>query len=349
MVAASAWDSVAAELASTASGYHSVIAELTGAAWVGPSSAAMMSAVAPYAGWLGAVSELAEASAAQARSAAAAFEVAFAAVVPPPVIAANRVLMTSLVATNFFGQNTPSIMATEGQYLEMWAQDAAAMYGYAAASAAASVLSPYPSPPRTTTPEGVLEQDLAVAQATAQPAGHTGQTATAATQVAQAASVPQLLGQMSSGAAAYSPVSVLQGQIQSIINTWMPTPTSSWWNLTTSNYTTVLKQTLQAYFAVGIGNFGWSIGQQTFNGLGTTAGSGGAWFPTPQFAGLHLGGIAGAGAVSGNTGGPMLVSAGSAGKVGLLSVPSSWANPATQATLASAVMEDTPLPVGAGV
>ena len=52
--------------------------------------------------------------------------------VPPPVIAANRTQLMSLTATNFFGQNTPAIAATEAQYSEMWAQDAAAMYGYAA-------------------------------------------------------------------------------------------------------------------------------------------------------------------------------------------------------------------------
>lgn len=33
------------------------------------------------------------------------------------------------VATNILGQNTPAIAATETQYAEMWAQDAAAMYG----------------------------------------------------------------------------------------------------------------------------------------------------------------------------------------------------------------------------
>ena len=60
--------------------------------------------------------------------------------VPPPVIAANRALLLALVATNFFGQNTPAIMATEALYVEMWAQDAAAMYGYAGASSAASTL-----------------------------------------------------------------------------------------------------------------------------------------------------------------------------------------------------------------
>jgi PPE-repeat protein len=37
---------------------------------------------------------------------------------------------SALIATNFFGQNTPAIAATEAQYTEMWAQDVAAMAGY---------------------------------------------------------------------------------------------------------------------------------------------------------------------------------------------------------------------------
>ena len=63
--------------------------------------------------------------------------------VPPPVIAANRALLAALVATNFFGQNTPAIMMTEALYAEMWAQDAAAMYGYAGASVAAAQVTPF--------------------------------------------------------------------------------------------------------------------------------------------------------------------------------------------------------------
>ena len=54
------------------------------------------------------------------------------------MIAANRVLLLNLIATNFFGQNTPAIAVTEAQYMEMWAQDAAAMYGYTASSAVAT-------------------------------------------------------------------------------------------------------------------------------------------------------------------------------------------------------------------
>lgn len=63
-------------------------------------------------------------------TASAAFESAFAAVVPPPVITANRAQLASLIATNFLGQNAPAIQAMEHQYMEMWAQDAAILSGY---------------------------------------------------------------------------------------------------------------------------------------------------------------------------------------------------------------------------
>jgi PPE-repeat protein len=63
------------------------------------------------------------------------------------VIAANRSLQLTLVATNLLGQNTPAIAATEALYAEMWAQDATAMYGYAGAAAAATQVSAFDPAP----------------------------------------------------------------------------------------------------------------------------------------------------------------------------------------------------------
>jgi hypothetical protein len=94
----------------------------------------------PYVGWLSETEAQADQAAQQARTAAAAFEAAFAGTVPPPLVAANRAQLLSLVATNVFGQDTPAIAAAEAQYGEMWAQDAAAMEGYAAASSTADPL-----------------------------------------------------------------------------------------------------------------------------------------------------------------------------------------------------------------
>ena len=139
LAASAAWVALADDLYSTASSYGLVISDLT-SSWLGPSSALMAAAAAPYVSWISATAAQAEQTATQATAAVAAYEAAFAMTVPPPVIAANRALLLMLVATNFFGQNTPAIMATEAQYMEMWAQDAAAMYGYAGASSAASTL-----------------------------------------------------------------------------------------------------------------------------------------------------------------------------------------------------------------
>jgi PPE-repeat protein len=167
MAAAAAWNSTAADLTTTAAGAQSVIAELSGGEWLGPSSVAMATAVQPYIEWMESTAgELAQA-ASQAMASAAAYEAAFAMTVPPPVVAANRAQLAVLVATNILGQNTAAIMATEALYGEMWAQDAAAMYGYASSSAGAAVLSPLTAPPQTSNPSGPAAQSGATAQGAA--------------------------------------------------------------------------------------------------------------------------------------------------------------------------------------
>jgi PPE-repeat protein len=169
--AAVAWQGLASELGSAATSYRAVISDLTAGAWVGPSSLAMAAAATPYAAWMTTTATAAEQTAGQLTSAIAAYETAFAATVPPPIIAANRELLAELVATNIVGQNTPAIAATEAQYAEMWARDAGAMYGYAGASAAATTVTPFNPPPPTTNPGGTGTQAAAVAQAAATPAG----------------------------------------------------------------------------------------------------------------------------------------------------------------------------------
>ena len=164
LAAASAWDGLATELYSTAASYGSVTSGLTAGSWLGPSSVSMAAAAAPYVAWLSATATQAELAATQAKAAAAAYEAAFAMTVHPAVIAANRSLLMTLVATNFFGQNTPAIAATEVHYAEMWAQDATAMYGYAGTSSAASTLTPFTPPPPTTNLAGLAGQAAALAQ-----------------------------------------------------------------------------------------------------------------------------------------------------------------------------------------
>jgi PPE-repeat protein len=166
LTAASAWDQVAAELDSAALSYASVVSALTEGSWYGPASASMETAVAPYTAWMSTTAAQAEQTAVQARSAAAAYEAAFAMTIPPAVVAANRAQLAALVATNVMGQNTAAIAATEALYAQMWAQDAAAMYGYAGASAAAATVPPLNAPPETANSAGTAGQAGAVAQAT---------------------------------------------------------------------------------------------------------------------------------------------------------------------------------------
>jgi PPE-repeat protein len=163
--AAQAWAALAGELYSTASSYGSVVSILTSGPWLGPSSTAMAAAGVGYQAWLSSTAAQADETAAQAAAAAAAFEAAFAATVPPVEVAANRTQLAVLVATNLLGQNTAAIAATEAQYFEMWAQDAAAMFDYAGSSAAATQLTPFSSPRQATSAEGLAGQAAAAGQA----------------------------------------------------------------------------------------------------------------------------------------------------------------------------------------
>ena len=322
MAAAAAWDGLAAELSSTAIGYTSVITGLSGSPWLGPASRSMVAAATPYVAWISSAATLAEEAGNQARAAAAAYEAAFAMTVPPPVIAANRVLLVTLIVTNFFGQNTPAIAATEAQYAEMWAQDATAMFGYAGASAVATQLTPFTEPAQTTDQGGLAAQAAAVGQAVAAPAGTSTPEAAAATPglavtpdvlstTSIFASINQALQQLSSAsyAAGLNPM--------------------QWWiaqqfaNLNVANRTALSRTTAGlAYFSVGIMSFFGSISQQSvFGPGGATAGAGGAWYPTPQFAGLGLTGVAGAHPVS-----TVSANLASSTKIAGLSVPPNWAS-----------------------
>ena len=186
LAAATAWDGLAGELHSAATSYGSVISELSAGPWLGAASTAMTAAVAPFVAWMRSTAIQVEETATQAKAAAAAYDVTFAAMVPPPVIVANRALLQVLVATNLFGQNTPTIAATETVYAEMWAQDARAMYGYAGASASATALAPFsPAPQTTTGTSAATSAQAAASQATS--AAAQGLAATAATTAVPAA------------------------------------------------------------------------------------------------------------------------------------------------------------------
>jgi PPE-repeat protein len=138
--AAAAWDGLAGDLEATATQYQTAVTNLTTGPWLGPSSARMASATAPYIAWLQSTAATAAQTGTQAKVAAAAYQTAYASMVPPAEIAANRTELATLVASNFLGQNTGAIATNEANYLEMWIQDALGMDTYQMNSQAATAL-----------------------------------------------------------------------------------------------------------------------------------------------------------------------------------------------------------------
>ena len=220
LTAAQAWQGLAAELHSAASSYQSVVSGLTGGPWLGPASASMAAAAATYVAWLNATAAQAEETAAQAKAAAAAYQTAFTSTVPPQMVAANRSRLTTLVATNIFGRNTQKIAANEAQYAQMWAQDSAAMYGYAASSASATSLTPFTPPQQTTNPGGSTAQAAAASQATGTAAGNVQST------IQQAfSSVPNALTSAATSAATSAQTDPLS-TLSNLISIFLDAPAS---------------------------------------------------------------------------------------------------------------------------
>ncbi|MFZ1177257.1 MAG: PPE family protein, partial [Mycobacterium sp.] len=306
LAAASAWNGLAAELRSTALSYGSVLNALTSEEWHGPASVAMAAAAMPYVAWMSTTATQAEQTAAQAEAAVAAYEAAFAATVPPPVIATNRAQLAVLIATNILGQNTPAIAATEAQYAGMWAQDAAAMYGYAGSSAAATQLTPFTEPRQTTSPSGLAGQAAAVNRATGTSAGSQQATLQQLT-----TTVPTALQSLASPAGSTSTSST--SGLASILD-----PNSNFWNTLTSTGAFNPAQVVQA------------VTSSTFFGAGAGAMSDVAGGASPlAVAGLGTGtqGISGLAGL-GSAGSSVSAGLGRAGLVGPLSVPPSWTAPA---------------------
>jgi PPE-repeat protein len=221
ITAAQAWQGLAAELHSAASSYQSVVSGLTGGQWLGPASASMAAAAASYVAWLNATAAQAEETAAQAKAAAVAYQTAFTSTVPPQTVAVNRSRLTTLVATNLFGRNTQKIAANEAQYAEMWAQDSAAMYGYAASSASATSLTPFTPPQQTTNPGGSATQAAAASQATGTAAGNVQST------IQQAfSSVPNALTSAATSAATSAQASDPLGTLSDLISIFLDAPSS---------------------------------------------------------------------------------------------------------------------------
>jgi PPE-repeat protein len=320
--AASSWNAIAAELQSAALSYQAVVAQLSSDEWTGTASAAMAQAATPYAEWLTITAAQAEQAAVQASAAAAAYETAFSAVVPPPLIATNRTLTQQLIQTNVLGQNTPTIAQLEAQYGEMWAQDAAAMYSYAGQSASASKVEQFTAAPQVANPSAQATQGAATAGVTANATANKSVTSTLQALAQPAAQAPVKAAATPAAAAANNPLEelwfLLTGQTSFPTN--LGTAVNGYSPFASLFYNT---EGLP-YFSVGMGNFGVQIAKSA-GWLG-----GAAPAIAKALPGLGgLGGMLGGGAAAAHP----VAAIGSAASVGKLSVPVSWSGPATAAPM----------------
>jgi PPE-repeat protein len=327
--AASAWDGLASELQSTAGNYQSIIAGLVGGDWTGPSSEAAAAAAAPYVSWLSTTAAQAEQTASQARAAASAYETALASAVPPAAIAANRTQLLSLLQTNILGQNNASIAALEAEYAQFWAQDVAAITGYAGSSQAATTgLGTFTEAPQTTNDTGQSTQAAAAATTGAQSA------ATAAT-----SPLESIIEQIETDASNFlTQVTAFNADYTKLVTSFLgqfpggSTLATTWTNMysfisgagSQATWTNVVNST------TGLGISQWKnffIYQPWSHGVGL--GSLGAGLSSPG----HLGGLGIA---------PKAAAAalGGAHTIGKLSVPPSWAGATPAIRLAATSLPD---------
>jgi PPE-repeat protein len=257
----------------------------------------------------------AEEAATKASGAAAAFEQAFASVVPPPMIAANRATLAQAVATNVLGQNTGIIAQLEAQYGEMWAQDATAMYTYAGQSATQTKVTQYSPAPPIASPAAGPNQASATGAATANSSASNTQKVLSSAMTnmnQQVQSAAQPTTNAAQAAAVTNPLSeiwfLLTGQtlfpsnLGQLLNGYSP-------------YAGFFYNTEGLpYFSVGMGNFGTQIAKSA-GWLGGAA---------PAAAKAATGGLGGLGAALGGGGGQVAAGLGSGAHVAGLSVPQSW-------------------------
>ncbi|GFG94968.1 PPE family protein [Mycobacterium timonense] len=299
MAAAWAWNLLAAELNSAATDYDRIVTQLVSEEWMGSASAQMAEAAQPYVTWMRTSAARAEQAATSARAAAGAYETAFAATVPPPLIEANRTLLAQAISTNVLGQNIPLITQLEAQYGEMWAQDAATMYGYAAQTAPTAEVTPFTEPAQTTNPAGQAMQAAAVTRAAGTSAGTDAQSQL----LSSTPSALQSLASPSSSTASTTPISDALKQNE-FVSLW-------------SQYASPTQNTLaMMYRATGMTTHFQSLGKALAPAAKAASDGAKAAAALPT-VGASLRGLSGGG-------GAISASLASAAPVGGLSVPPAW-------------------------
>lgn len=314
LVAAQAWDALAQDLQASAASFGSVLTQLATGAWSGPAAEAMGAAAAPYVSWLNAAAEQAGVAASQAVASATAFETAQSATVHPAAVTANRVTLASLISTNFLGQNAPAIGATEFAYMEMWAQDVAAMVGYhTGATSALSSLGSFGIPPVNLSGLGNL-------------------VSSAASQVSSAVS--------SAGSSLSAGVSSLASGVPSLMSTVESLPLQDVSSLMYPLSMAMYPMSMMMGF-MRMGGMG---------GMGGMAGAAGAGLPAaaPKFVGATA---PAAHALGGGGLGSMSAGLGKSRLVGAVSVPPTWqgSTPSRMATNAMSGLGGSRVPNAAAM
>lgn len=184
-----------ASLVEAAAGYESVadmlIAELTAmglttsttamVGWQGPGGEMMQMSAAEFMAVCAAASAWIRIGQIQAAEVAAAHTAAVENMIPAQVCLTNRTTQAGLVGTNWFGQNTPGIIALDAQYYgHFWVTNALnrTYYGATVSSALAAISEPNPLSPTAANPLGPA---LGVAQDAGQTGGQTAFQASAKT------------------------------------------------------------------------------------------------------------------------------------------------------------------------
>jgi PPE-repeat protein len=311
--AASAWNALAVELNSAAMGYENVVSELTSGEWTGTASTAMVASVAPYVAWMKTTAAQAEETATKLNSAAMTFEQTFASMVPPTEIATNRATMAQMVATNVLGQNSGIIAQLQALYMEMWAQDANALYSYAGQMATITKTPSLQNPPQVASPDAPAKLTASTTAATANSSAGTAQNTVSkalttlsspTTQAVQGVTDPTS-GFLSEIWFLLTGQTLFPSNLGALVNGYAP-------------FASLFYNTEGLpYFSVGMGNFGVQMAKAT----GALGGAAPAVAKAATGAAQGLGGL---GAALGGGAGQVAAGLGSGAHVAGLSVPASW-------------------------
>jgi PPE-repeat protein len=181
--------------------------------WQGPGGQMMQMSAGEFITILEAASLWIQTASQQALEVVSAHQAAVTAMIPSEVALTNRATQGGLVATNFFGQNTPGINALDAQYAGFWINNAGqrSVYGSVVSMALGLLATPAPLSAMAPDPAGPA---VGVAEAAGQAGAQSGVQAAGQT-MNQAASAP-VSGGATTGSSAQSLMSSMVGSMGSV-------------------------------------------------------------------------------------------------------------------------------------